>query len=99
MGEIRGIVPATLTPFDADGQVSPLLIKRLVRHLLAAGVHGLFVCGSSGEAMLMESSERQRVAEIFVEEVGGQVPVIVHVGTPGSDIAAQLGRHAQSIGA
>jgi 4-hydroxy-tetrahydrodipicolinate synthase len=44
--EFRGVFPYLVTPVDADGRVREKVVDRLVRHLLAAGVHGLTPFGS-----------------------------------------------------
>ena len=45
----RGVIPPVLTPLDESGAFDEAAFERLVERLVAAGVHGLFVLGSSGE--------------------------------------------------
>ena len=44
---LAGIVPAVVTPFDAEGKFNVRSFERLVERLYAVGVHGLYLCGSS----------------------------------------------------
>ena len=77
--ELKGIVPPVVTPFDADGNVDEGSLGRLVEHLLAGGVHGLFLLGSSGEAASLDAGERAAVVRTAVRAVAGRVPVLVGV--------------------
>lgn len=77
--ELKGIVPPVVTPIDADGNVDGGSLNRLVEHLLAGGVHGLFVLGSSGEAASLDAGERAAVVRTVVRAAAGRVPVLVGV--------------------
>ena len=99
MDKITGVLPALLTPFDRDGGVDLKAALKIVRRGMDAGCSGFFVCGSTGEGLLMSSDERKRVAEAVVKEVAGAARVIVHVGTASTDQAADLARHAGKVGA
>jgi len=99
MSKFRGIIPAMVTAFDEDGEVSPERQRAVIRFMVEQGVHGLFVCGSTGEGILLSPEEREQVAEITVAEVAGQVPVMVHVGAPATRDSVRLARHAERIGA
>ena len=67
--------------------------------MLADGVHGLYITGSTGEGFLMDLEERKRAVEITVDEVAGKVPVMVHVGAISSKLSVDLTRHAYEAGA
>lgn len=99
MNVIGGILPALITPFDANGQVSPSVIRQLVQFQLKAGVHGFFVNGGTGEGLLLEPAERRLVLETVLDEVNGRVPVIAHVGAIATQVAADLAAHAAAVGA
>ena len=96
---LRGVYVPLLTPFQSDGELDPPALERLVDYVLAAGVHGLFLGGTTGEFPLLSTAERQRVAEVVVARAAGRVPVVVHAGAPSTREAIQLARHAQDIGA
>ena len=71
-----------------------------IRRLFETGVHGLYVCGGTGDALLMRTEERKKAAEIAVglaREYKKQI--IVHVGGSSLRDAIELARHAESIGA
>ena len=77
--DLKGIVPPVVTPFDAEGNVDERSLGRLVDHLLAGGVHGLFLLGSSGEAASLDAGERAAVVRTAVRGAAGRVPVLVGV--------------------
>ena len=47
--KIEGIFPALPTPFKSDGELDEIGLARLVDHVIAGGVHGLWALGSTGE--------------------------------------------------
>lgn len=96
---LEGLVAATLTPMHADGRVNPEPIGPMVDFLIANGISGLYVCGSTGEGMSLTTAERQVVATEFINAAGGRVPVIVQVGHNSVDEAAGLAEHAATAGA
>ncbi|MFC9560526.1 dihydrodipicolinate synthase family protein [Agromyces sp. NPDC056965] len=75
----RGVIPPVLTPLDESGAFDEAAFERLVERLIAAGVHGLFVLGSSGEVAFLSDDERARVLEASVRVAAGRVPVIAGV--------------------
>ena len=77
---LTGLVAATFTPMQSDQAIDLDAIHVLTERLLAEGVGGLFVCGSTGEGVSMTTDERKQVAEAFISAARGRVPVIVHVG-------------------
>lgn len=73
---LSGIVPPLCTPLTPDGDVDRASLVRLTEHLIAAGVSGLFVLGSSGEVAFLTDAQRRAVVETVVGASGGQVPVL-----------------------
>lgn len=95
---LTGLVPATLTPFDAQGGLACELVAPLVDRLIADGVAGLYVCGSTGEGVSLTTGERRQVAEAYVAAAAGRVPVILQVGHNSLADAADLAAHAEGLG-
>lgn len=73
---VTGIVPPMVTPLRADGSIDPGALEGEVDHLLAHGVHGLCVTGSTGEGAALSDAEVAHVAGIVVARVAGRVPVL-----------------------
>jgi N-acetylneuraminate lyase len=98
MLKLTGILPALLTPFDEDGHVNTAVAREMVEFQLAAGVSGFYVCGSTGEGLLLSEAERRLVAETIIDQVRGRVPVVVHVGAMATESACALAAHAEQAG-
>lgn len=97
--KFRGVIVALYACYDHDGEISARAVKRLARYYLDSGVKGLYVGGSSGEGMLQSVDERKLTLEAVMEEVGGKMTVIAHVGAPSTRDSVRLSRHAEAVGA
>lgn len=95
----QGIFPAFYACYDENGEISLPRSQALARHLLAQGVQGLYVNGSSGECIYLSVEERKRVLEAVMEAVGGKLAVIAHVACNNTRDSMELARHAQALGA
>lgn len=95
----RGIIPAMVTPFNADGSVDTGAIKPLVDFLVKGGIHGLFVCGSQGEAYGLTPENRMDAIKETVRAAGGRVPVYAGSGATTTREAVSLTRMAEGLGA
>jgi dihydrodipicolinate synthase/N-acetylneuraminate lyase len=88
------------TPLEADGYTIDFdAVDRLAEFLIAAGVKGLFVGGTTGEGILLSGEQRVRLHERAAEAAGGRVALIVHVGANTTAASATLAEHAESIAA
>ncbi|MGB9867638.1 MAG: dihydrodipicolinate synthase family protein [Bacillota bacterium] len=95
----KGIIPAMVTAFNADGSVDWHGNRALLEFVVKSGVHGVLVLGSIGEFAHMSVEERKRYAEFAVETVAGRVPVLVGTASSGTREPVELSRHAISAGA
>jgi len=75
-----GVGTALVTPFTRDGALDEAGVRRLAARQVAAGVHYLVPCGTTGESPTLSEAERLRVVELVVEEAGGRVPVLAGAG-------------------
>ncbi len=76
---LRGVVPPVITPLTPAGEVDTASLRRLTGHLITAGVHGLFLLGSSGEAAYLTDARRLTALETAVDAAAGRVPVLAGV--------------------
>jgi dihydrodipicolinate synthase/N-acetylneuraminate lyase len=96
----EGITPAMATPIVRDSAFVALdVVPDLVDFLVARGVAGLFVGGTTGEGILLDAEERRKLHEAALSAAGGRVPVLVHVGSTSTEKAVELSQHASAIGA
>jgi N-acetylneuraminate lyase len=97
--KITGLIAAPFTPMNSDGAINLEIIPEYAKKLKNDGLKGVFVCGTTGEGMLMTDEERKEVAEKWLAEQSDDFKVIVHVGTTSSKQSNELADHAQKNGA
>ena len=98
INKYRGIIPAFYACYAPDGSISTEGVKALTRHLIAKGVKGVYVGGSSGECIYQHVEERKTVLEAVMSEAKGKLTVIAHVGCNNTADSMELARHAESVG-
>jgi dihydrodipicolinate synthase/N-acetylneuraminate lyase len=96
--EIGGIIPPVLTAFDKQGNFDERAQREIISFLIDK-IQGFYPCGTYGSGPLMNVKERKRVAEVFIDEVNGRVPIIMHVGGASTRSVVELAKHAESVGA
>ena len=99
MDQIGGVIPALLTTFDEKEKLDLQRARALTRYLCQKEIGGLYLTGSTGEGFMMTVDERKAFVETVVDEVKGQVPIIVHVGAISSSMSEELAKHAADVGA
>ncbi|RQR22974.1 dihydrodipicolinate synthase family protein [Burkholderia sp. Bp9143] len=98
--DLKGLVPAPVTPFTRDGAVDYAAIQRLGSWLGSIeGVKGLTVLGHAGEGTFMTPDEQQKVIEAFVKSVDNRIPVIAGITLEGTQVAALEAKRAVEAGA
>lgn len=99
MQKINGLIAAPYTPMNEDGSINLSVIHEYAEKLKKDGLDGAFVCGTTGEGMLMTNEERIAVTEKWMEEQTRDFKIIVHVGTTSFKQSKELAVHAQRLGA
>lgn len=95
-----GVIPALVTPFTSDGlKIDYASFENLVEHVIAGGVNGVVVAGSTGEAATLSEQEYREIVALGVKAVRGRVPVVAGVGTNSTARALELSNFAQEAGA
>jgi 4-hydroxy-tetrahydrodipicolinate synthase len=95
-----GVIPAIPTPFTADGSsVDEAALRRVVRHVVDGGVHGIMTTGGTGEFPHLSREERRRVTEVVVSETAGAVPIFAGTAACSTWEAIALGEDAAAAGA
>lgn len=97
--KFSGIIPPLSTPLLDQNTLDSEGIKNLVRHVLDGGVHGLFILGTTGEALSLSYRLRLQFTEQIINEVAGQVPVLVGITDTSLEEAQQFAQKAQQSGA
>ena len=68
----RGVIVPMVTPFTADYKLDEPAVRRIIDHMIAGGVDGIFVVGTTGEAASLSRTMRARLVELAVEQVAGR---------------------------
>src|ERR1700693_5554285 len=97
--DIRGIIPPVATPMQANEDLDLPRLRWFLDHLIAEGVHGLFVLGTNSEFYALDEREKQEVIATAVEHVRGRVPVYAGTGAETTREAVRLTKMAQREGA
>ena len=96
--QLKGIVPAFYACYDKEGRINKEMVRKFTRHLIKAGVDGLYVGGSSGECIYQNVEDRKAVLEEVMKEADNEIFVIAHVACNGVEDSRELARHAESLG-
>jgi dihydrodipicolinate synthase/N-acetylneuraminate lyase len=95
----RGIIPPLVTPLQGRDELDVAGLERLTEHILAGGVHGLFVLGSTGEAPSLSARLQRDVTERTIRLVRNRVPVLVGITNTSFTDSVNLARFAADCGA
>src|SRR5262245_13092169 len=96
---LRGIIPPLITPLRDIAALDPAALERLIEHVLAGGVSGLFILGTTGEAPSLSGRLRRELIERVCRQVQLRVPVLVGVTDTSLAETLSLARHAAEAGA
>jgi 4-hydroxy-tetrahydrodipicolinate synthase len=99
MAELRGVLTAMVTPFHEDGGVDDAGVRRLARHLIEHGSHGLVIAGTTGEAPTLSDDEKLAVFRAVREELGDEATLILGTGSNDTLHTVELTKIAAEAGA
>ena len=99
MARLEGLFCPTVTFFDEKGGLDVNTFEAHLHHLIDAGLQGVVPLGTMGEFTLLTDAERRSLTEATVLAVGGKGKVIAGTGSPSTDTAVALSRHAEDVGA
>ena len=78
--QFEGIYTPIVTPYHEDFSLNEAVLAQTVEHLIAAGVHGTIVAGSTGEYYAQSEEERVAMMSLCAKLINGRVPMIVGTG-------------------
>ncbi|WP_158839622.1 dihydrodipicolinate synthase family protein [Saccharothrix deserti] len=94
-----GVVPPVCTPLTPERELDVPSLERLAAFLIDAGVHGLFVTGSTGEVAYLPDDVRYRALEVVAGVSAGQVPVLSGIIDTTTPRVVEHARAAKASGA
>lgn len=95
---LEGIVVAHTTPFHENESIDYESLRKYVNFIIEKGVHGIFVCGTTGEGLILSLEERKKILETIIDENKGRITVIAHCGAISLRDTMELIDHAQKAG-
>jgi 2-keto-3-deoxy-L-arabinonate dehydratase len=94
---LQGVFPILATTFHDDGSLDLVSQANLVHHLFAQGADGLGLFGNASEGYALSDAERVALLKLVRETT--KAPLVVSTGHSGTDLAAELSRKAEDLGA
>lgn len=99
MVEIAGVITAMVTPFAEDRSVDEGAARKLARHLIDHGSHGLVIAGTTGESPTLQDDEKLSLLRAVREELGQDVLLICGTGSNDTRHSERLSAAAADSGA
>jgi dihydrodipicolinate synthase/N-acetylneuraminate lyase len=99
LNTLYGIIPPTVTPFDQNEELDEACLRREIKYLFNAGVHGVSFGGSTGEGALLTNEELTRGIRIVQEENKQNLPVLCGIIRNSTRDAIKTGLAAKEAGA
>jgi 4-hydroxy-tetrahydrodipicolinate synthase len=95
----KGVFPALTTKFTADDQLDLPLFEKNLEEQLDAGVNGVILGGTLGEASVLSTDEKEILVKFAIQKVAGKVPVIINIAEGSTREAIQQAKFAKEWGA
>lgn len=95
----EGVMPALTTKFSVNDELDLPLFKKNLDAQLAAGVTGIILGGTLGEASVLTTDEKEKLVKFAVAEVAGKVPVIINIAEGSTKEAIRQAQLAKDWGA
>jgi 4-hydroxy-tetrahydrodipicolinate synthase len=99
MPEIGGVITAMVTPFTEDRSVDEAAARKLARHLIEHGSHGLVLAGTTGESPTLDDEEKLALLRAIRDELGSDVLLICGTGSNDTRHSERLSAAAADAGA
>jgi 4-hydroxy-tetrahydrodipicolinate synthase len=94
---LKGMIPPMVVPFDSAEEIDEEAFRKEARFLLASGVHGISVGGSTGEGALLSDTELNRCLEMLVEENTTGLPVFAGIIRNSTRDAVRAAEYAAAL--
>ena len=95
----EGVYPALTTKFTADDKLDFALFEKNLHAQLDAGVQGIILGGTLGEASVLSNEEKFDLVKFAVDKVQGKVPVVMNIAEGSTREAVKLAQDAKKHGA
>lgn len=99
MSKLKGIVPPLVTPLINNTTIDTEGLERLVEHVIAGGVHGIFILGTTGEAQSISMELRHEMIRQSAQILNKRLPLLVGISDTSLEDSLSLARLAADSGA
>jgi 4-hydroxy-tetrahydrodipicolinate synthase len=97
--EWKGVFPALTTKFTNDDKLDFAMFEKNLKAQLDAGVDGIILGGTLGEASVLSNDEKFSLVKFAVEKTAGKVPVVMNIAEGSTREALKLASEAEKNGA
>lgn len=95
----KGVMPAVTTKFTDDDQLDLVNFRINIQAQIDAGVSGIILGGTLGEASTLSDKEKRELLKETVKMVKGKIPVIINIAEQSTKVAIDLVQKAKEDGA
>jgi dihydrodipicolinate synthase/N-acetylneuraminate lyase len=95
----KGVFPALTTKFTDDDQLDLPLFQKNLQAQVDAGVNGIILGGTLGEASVLSTTEKETLVKFTIEKLEGRLPVILNIAEGSTREALQQAEYAKAWGA
>lgn len=95
----KGVMPAVTTKFTDDDTLDLKMFETNISAQLHAGVHGIVLGGTLGEASTLSDNEKRTLTRTTVDIVKGRVPVLINIAEQTTKGAIEAAQKAEDDGA
>ena len=96
---MKGIVPSLNTPFDLNGALDFISLRRLINHTVESGCGGMLGLAVAGEHATLTMEEKTKFIEVVTDTNAGRIPFIVSVTAPKAEVSLALANIAANFNA
>ncbi len=95
----KGIYVPVITPFHPDYSINEAAYATMIDHLVAQGIHGLVIGGTTGENYALSTEERVKQFKTAHALIKGRVPWIAGINDIRTEVVCSLAAEARDVGA
>ncbi|MEK6346712.1 MAG: dihydrodipicolinate synthase family protein [Burkholderia sp.] len=93
----QGIYTPAITPLNAEGSIDKAAFADVLEHLIAGGVHGIIIGGSTGEYYAHTMQERLELGAYAKDVIGTRVPLVIGTGAIRTEDSVEIAKSAKAI--
>lgn len=97
--EWKGVFPALTTKFTNNDELDLPLFEKNLQAQVAAGIHGVILGGTLGEASVLTTEEKERLVKFAIEKLNGKLPVVLNIAEGSTRVALEQAALAKAWGA